>query len=58
MIERLEVVDGLVELASMLDGGVQHDVEVFDHLADGLVTVGQREVNCAVWSRMSLIVPP
>ena len=33
----LEVVDGLVELLAMPDRGVQHDVQVLDHLADRLV---------------------
>ena len=34
--------DRLVELLLVLDGGVQHGVQVADHLSDGLVAVGQR----------------
>ena len=38
----LEVDDRLVELLLVLDGGVQHVVQVADDLADGLIAVGQR----------------
>jgi hypothetical protein len=38
----LEVDQRVVELLLVLDGGLQHGVEVTDHLADGLITVGQR----------------
>ena len=39
--ENLEFVDGLVELVPVLDRGVQHGVQVGDHLADRLVAFGQ-----------------
>ena len=55
----LEVVDGLVEVLAVFDRGVQHDVEVLDHLADRLRHARRCwTVSCAVWSRMSLMVPP
>ena len=57
--QSLEIVDGLVELLPVLDRDVQHGVEVLDHLADRLVTLGDLGRSApAVWSRMSLMVPP
>ncbi len=40
--QRLEVLHRLVELLLVLDRGVEHGVEVLDHLADRLIAVGQR----------------
>ena len=40
VIRSLEVVDGLVEFLAMSDRGVQHGVQVLDHLADRLVAFG------------------